>query len=110
MGKWEEWDGLKALPRKGFLNHGCGLGTMVNSVTIPQAILKNLTDALGGHYHCYSPESEVSLLQIAVPTPCPKVIPRGSGWCKCADYAMSLLFLLDLPCLSCSVTCIGKKS
>ncbi|XP_063141980.1 von Willebrand factor A domain-containing protein 3A isoform X1 [Rattus norvegicus] len=26
---------------------------------VPSAILKNLTDALGGHYHCYSPESEL---------------------------------------------------
>uniref|UniRef100_A0A8C6N3V3 von Willebrand factor A domain containing 3A n=1 Tax=Mus spicilegus TaxID=10103 RepID=A0A8C6N3V3_MUSSI len=28
---------------------------------VPSAVLKNLTDALGGYYHCYSPESEVSL-------------------------------------------------
>lgn len=75
MGKWEEWDGLKTLPRKGLLNHGCGLGTMVNSVTIPQAILKNLTDALGGYYHCYSLESEVSLLQ----TSCTHSLPQGQS-------------------------------
>nr|XP_034372547.1 von Willebrand factor A domain-containing protein 3A [Arvicanthis niloticus] len=26
---------------------------------VPSAVLKNLTDALGGYYHCYSPESEL---------------------------------------------------
>ncbi|XP_040611258.1 von Willebrand factor A domain-containing protein 3A [Mesocricetus auratus] len=26
---------------------------------VPSAVLKNLTDALGGYYHCYSPESEI---------------------------------------------------
>lgn len=27
---------------------------------VPQAVLKNLAEAVGGRYHCYSPESEVS--------------------------------------------------
>ncbi|XP_029391722.1 von Willebrand factor A domain-containing protein 3A [Mus pahari] len=26
---------------------------------VPSAVLKNLTDALGGYYHCYSPETEL---------------------------------------------------
>ncbi|MEJ1273892.1 von Willebrand factor A domain containing 3A [Cricetulus griseus] len=27
---------------------------------VPSVVLKNLTDALGGYYHCYSPESEIA--------------------------------------------------
>lgn len=61
IGKQEVWESLKAQTRKGLLEHRCGL-TRADSVTVPQAVLKNLTDALGGSYHCYSPESKVSLL------------------------------------------------
>lgn len=41
--------------------------------TVPQAVLKNLAEAVGGHYHCYSPESEVS---------CCLLLSPSAAWCR----------------------------
>lgn len=43
-------------------------------VATAQAVLKNLAEAVGGCYHCYSPEAEVSLLPLPS-LPASKVVP-----------------------------------
>lgn len=59
----------------------------------PQAVLKNLAEAVGGHYHCYSPETEVSPSANMLPPssfpacskaaspslPASKAVPGGPG-------------------------------
>lgn len=53
-------------------------------LTLPpalQAVLKNLAEAVGGCYHCYSLDPEVSLLPLPAPRPPPaaSVVHPGVG-------------------------------
>lgn len=59
----------------------------------PQAVLKNLAEALGGYYHCYSPETEVSPSANALPLSSLPACLQARAWGTWArtDHAMSLL-------------------
>lgn len=57
-------------------------------VATAQAVLKNLAEAVGGRYHCYSPEAEVSLLPLPS-LPASKIVPgdldQGRSCCTLAS-------------------------
>lgn len=61
---------------------------------VPPAVLRNLAEAVGGYYHCYSPETEVSPSANTLPSPpslpaCLQGCAHGI-WAR-TDHAMYLL-------------------